>query len=303
MMDTIWHGGETGMSSETLWKLVDVSENDANLLSLLAFGIVLGALVTFKKCGAKGLWFPLAALLLAGVATAYQFLLSFLIAPGEYLQMPVFALVGLLVLAYFGIWLFWERKSRMPLIRRACLSVTVYLLLAGNITWVWMILKTDVESLKGVREQAFRVRLELRDVAMALESYSIDHNLYPPAVDVQGNIVPFPHDGTGASAGYLPWLLTTPTPYTSSLPWDVFKRKTDPERLYRYATNGLSCWIMTSRGPDKDDDVSIEEFPDPVQGNCERERFMGHFGIGKAIEYDLTNGVVSSGDIVRTGPW
>jgi len=153
------------------------------------------------------------------------------------------------------------------------------------------------------RGKVARAKSEIRNTAVNLETYYIDHDAYPPAVDAEGSIVLVGSDGSGVSAGYVPWLLTTPTAYASSLPSDPF-HQLGGGRLgsYRYATNGLSCWIMASNGPDGKPDIRIDEFPDVEKAACDWREFMAHFGTGDAIEYDASNGVQSAGDVVRVGP-
>jgi hypothetical protein len=146
-----------------------------------------------------------------------------------------------------------------------------------------------------------RAKAEIRNLAVNLEVYYIDHKTYPPAVGIDGGIIPLDRNGTAVSAGYVPWMLTTPVAYTSSLPSDPYHKTASGNGPYRYATNGLSCWILTSRGPDEDIDIPIEEFPYPRKGNCQFRKFMSPWG-GPAIEYDGTNGTASSGDILRVGP-
>jgi len=146
-----------------------------------------------------------------------------------------------------------------------------------------------------------RAKSEIRNLAVNLETYYIDHNSYPPAVDINGRIIPIGESAEDVSAGYVPWLLTTPIAYTSSLPTDPFYRIRRGYGQYRYATNGSACWIMTSRGPDEDDDIAIKDYPSPGVGDCQFRKFMSQFG-GPAVEYDGTNGTTSSGDVVRVGP-
>jgi len=151
------------------------------------------------------------------------------------------------------------------------------------------------------RVEVSRARSDLRNLAVFLESYILDHEAYPPAVDGSGKMI---LSATGeVSAGYVPWLLTTPSAYLGSLPSDPFpdtnKEKTS---TYRYATDGTTCWILSSNGPDKKSDADVADYPSPEGADCTWERFVSHFGIGKAIEYDPTNGDRSRGDIIRVGP-
>jgi hypothetical protein len=146
----------------------------------------------------------------------------------------------------------------------------------------------------------------MRNLSIALEAYRIDHNAYPPAADEYGNVIPY--DEGGASSGYAPCMLTTPKAYIVARPLDPFHKwpegKPDRARMawYRYATNGLRCWIMMSYGPDQDEDMAIEDYVDSKKGNCDLQLFLSQYGKGDAIQYDSTNGVFSSGDIIRVGP-
>lgn len=153
------------------------------------------------------------------------------------------------------------------------------------------------------RAKVARARSEIRNLAVNLETYYIDHNTYPPAVDENGTVVPLGELGASVSAGYVPWMLTTPIAYTATLPVDPDHEKEDgTNALYRYATNGIQCWVLAGHGPDKDGDVEVADYPSPNSGQCNWRSFVSHFGIGSAVEYDATNGTTSSGDVLRVGP-
>ncbi len=166
----------------------------------------------------------------------------------------------------------------------------------------------------GGRSRASRAKSEMRNLSVALEAYRIDHNRYPPAVDEHGKIIPYAGDGSVVSSGYSPVLLTTPIVYVVTLPTDpfhsydpprykgVFTRKTEITMPYRYATNGVRCWIFVSCGPDRDEDMAIEEYPSNEHAACDLKRFLSQYGKGTAVEYDATNGTASSGDVLRVGP-
>lgn len=153
------------------------------------------------------------------------------------------------------------------------------------------------------RSPVAKAKSEIRNLAVNLETYYIDHDTYPPAVDEKGKYIALGKSVPGISAGYVPHALTTPISYAASLPNDPFnKTSAKTEGTYRYATNGLACWILTSNGPDGDADIKVENYPSKDKGNCSWKGFMSHFGVGTAVEYDGTNGTKSSGDIVRVGP-
>jgi hypothetical protein len=147
---------------------------------------------------------------------------------------------------------------------------------------------------------------EMRNLQIALEEYRIDHNAYPPAADEDGDVIPYNEDGL--SSGYVTWMLTTPKAYIVSCPLDPYHRWPKGTRdwpslaRYRYSTNGIHCWILMSYGPDQDEDMAIEDYVDSNKGNCSLKLFLNQYGKGDAIQYDSTNGVTSSGDIIRVGP-
>jgi hypothetical protein len=152
---------------------------------------------------------------------------------------------------------------------------------------------------------AMRAKSEIRNMATSLETYRIDNEVYPPACDNYGRVVPYNKEGV--SAGYLPLLLTTPVIYSETLPLDQFN-KTKPgwagtsKRLYRYATNGKGCWIMASVCYHGKEVMRIEEFCDPNKADCDPTKFFSHLGPGSAVVYDDTNGTESAGEIVKYGP-
>ena len=158
-----------------------------------------------------------------------------------------------------------------------------------------------------VRAKVSRAESDMRTIAIALETYRVDHNDYIPEnydspllVDVWGNFV-------------LPnaiklKLLTTPIAYLTTPPRDPFDPGDDPvnqvePHTYHYASRNdplypgarffdgggsnlekRPChWILQSYGPDRGVDKhesSFWQFP----------------------RYDPTNGTVSIGNILRMGP-
>ena len=142
-----------------------------------------------------------------------------------------------------------------------------------------------------------RAKAEMRNIATALETYYIDNNEYPPAIDEKGNIIPYGEDGV--SEGYTSSCLTTPIAHLPSLPTDPFHDAGDG--YYRYATNGASCWIMSSNGPDRDTDLGLSDYfsKDVACSDVYSVTFSRHFS---DEIYDPTNGTTSNGDIFRSGP-
>ncbi|MDX2176918.1 MAG: prepilin-type N-terminal cleavage/methylation domain-containing protein [Candidatus Sumerlaeia bacterium] len=158
-----------------------------------------------------------------------------------------------------------------------------------------------------VRSKVSRVHADLRTLATAIESYSVDAGR-PPFDGLQG----FAHRGWATSLGRM----TTPVAYITSVPGDIFQDQNVPDTMvpgeshfidtpggthsYDYSTaewEGVptdtaaadlwnrnfrgSAWKLTSAGPD----LAFQN--------------DGSF-YGFAEIYDPTNGSTSLGDIVRT---
>ena len=158
------------------------------------------------------------------------------------------------------------------------------------------------------RAKVVRAKSEIRNMAVALETYYIDNNAYPPAVNTNGVLQLSGASGQEYTAGKATWAMTTPVVHQASIPFDPFgpRKPLDWDRVYDYGASYLSYWIMTSSGPDLNDDMNESLYADPagsVHGDV--NLFLTHLGgtgIGDGIEYDPTNGTISNGDVYRTGP-
>lgn len=147
-----------------------------------------------------------------------------------------------------------------------------------------------------------RTKIDLRDIAVALETYYLDNSCYPLAVNAMGRPVIKPITDDYYTTGYIPGMLTTPIAFLTDIPVDRYAPMNSIgwSRGYRYAAKRWSYWILASRGPDNDDDMVVEDYILSASGDI--THYVSHFGPGKAVEYDPTNGTRSSGDIFRTGP-
>ena len=158
-----------------------------------------------------------------------------------------------------------------------------------------------------VRSKVSRVKTDLRSMATAIESYVVDNNNYPP------ENWPSPHLVSKLGGQYMPNImkltrLTTPVAYMTAIPADIFAPDNDPlnqllPHTYHYASindllyqgdnaffqgqnaeNLRMMWILQSYGPDcgsdGPDSSTYWQFP----------------------RYDSTNGTVSIGNILRSGP-
>ncbi len=158
------------------------------------------------------------------------------------------------------------------------------------------------------RSKVSRCESELRTMALALESYRVDNNMYP------GSYVGSPLGNAGAQSTLSHMdrrLLSTPIAYLDQFPYDVFHIQAN--------TSGREYWIYTanyddagnynmtyprnsyytwSQGPDQELNSLAWETLQRVIAN-EAKGLDANLKGG--IRYDPTNGTVSVGDIYRFG--
>lgn len=159
-----------------------------------------------------------------------------------------------------------------------------------------------------IRAKVSRAKSDMRTLATALESYRVDSNNYPAENYTSPELI------TALGKQFLPNSvklrpLTTPVAFITSLPVDVFDPGNDPLNLvgthtYHYTSvndpmydsteriffrggnpEGRHMqWMMQSYGPDRGQD------------GPESDTYWQY------PEYDPTNGTVSIGNILRSGP-
>jgi len=155
-----------------------------------------------------------------------------------------------------------------------------------------------------VRSKVSRAKSDMRSVATALESYRTDHNDYP---------------WVEQSPGYqIPHNMTTPVTYLTSLPRDsfgfssgddIYKQYGTTEDYY-YATkkyfefHGWSWEVYPGRGTNQADWAFQSKGPDRAWARDPSKGGAGALELDRPYdyEYDPTNGTVSTGNIVRSGP-
>ncbi len=131
-----------------------------------------------------------------------------------------------------------------------------------------------------VRSKVARARSDMRSASVALESYMVDFNRYPPNQLLDG-------------ARVMPDAFTTPMAYMTSLPLDPFRKPGDPAATRRYDYHnvrenveaGLSGWPATD----------LLRYGD--------WRFVSYgptMNYNPWLPYDATNGTVSEGNVLRT---
>ena len=179
------------------------------------------------------------------------------------------------------------------------------------------------------RSKIGRIKGDLRSLATALEAYRIDNNDYVLDDNFYGKAawIGRPNKPPEGALEPVPLLapLTTPIPYITSIPMDIFKRKALAEwgeqgkkaRYYVYASRDwiytqthvkvtfmgkkpAHAWALSSIGPD----LGLGNGSAILFGES---FYLSQKGPGEKGEnpdglYDPTNGTISNGDIVRAGP-
>ncbi|PKO18096.1 hypothetical protein CVU37_07185 [candidate division BRC1 bacterium HGW-BRC1-1] len=174
-----------------------------------------------------------------------------------------------------------------------------------------------------VRSKVSRTRADIRTIAVAIESYAVDHTKYPWVNTAIGYGLP-----PGRQAGTQLAGMTTPIAYITSILKDPFggkKMPTDPYHAFNttaeywywteaymsaqswanassWATAGpgsdaSGCkWALMSQGPDLQwSHVVPPGAPAGFTISCEVDKPL-------RWAYDSTNGTISWGNIARTGP-
>ena len=163
------------------------------------------------------------------------------------------------------------------------------------------------------RAKVARAQADLYNISTAIEEYRVDYNKYPPARTFCAGMMASIDD-----YNMVPFEITTPVPYISTRPFDVF----NPLHQYKYLAPGFGwanedptiivVWIPEAfpddTGYSNDIPYFIQE-KSPVKwgiwsvgpyGALEfYESDSKHIPVPKRTRYDPTNGVISEGVIPR----
>ena len=139
----------------------------------------------------------------------------------------------------------------------------------GSIIFAAVVLTHLIPNLEEAqtRAKAAEVKGQLRMHATALECYCVDHNEYPPKLE----------------------LLTTPVSYLSILSDDPYKQEKAP---FDYLCDNTG-WVLRSVGPDGSREADLAEVIESLGDDTTYQGWL----------YDPTNGIDSNGDLLRTGPY
>jgi len=224
----------------------------------------------------------------------------FFVVRGDFTLYLLYLIVGYILLTAFSMLVLWTYSSILPY-RNKIQLIIIILATFSLAPWMGHEIIYTWQFGMAHGNNIVKCKTGIRDISSSLESYYTDHHCYPPAVNANGEIIPFATEGIPISAGFVSWILTTPKVYLASIPYDPFSEKeSNPtQRTYRYATNGRTGFILASRGPDWDFDMDLAAYI--TDASCDITRYLTQFG-GTQVEYDPTNGLLSSGDVFRTGP-
>jgi type II secretion system protein G len=135
------------------------------------------------------------------------------------------------------------------------------------------------------RSKVARVYADLRSMAVALDSYNVDENHFPPDSGGGQGMATF----VGPHSGY--WtlnVLTTPISYLTSLPADPFMPRSYPQKP---GVRGYSSYMYGANTS--------------FSAGSVFKYFIGSFGPSTTwdgVVYDPTNGTISKGEIYIWGP-
>ena len=162
-----------------------------------------------------------------------------------------------------------------------------------------------------IRAKVARTQSDLQSITLALESYAVDHNIYPPSC--ASDLSCFGCNGVQKAVIDRIRPLTTPISYIASFPTDPFAHifyDFNPKKYYLYYSPcDAEGWI--NAGHFSDDHFGSSHAPKSGQW------LLDGFGPDNRLEtyhvwyegadlpyypYDPTNGSISRGDIYRFGP-
>jgi prepilin-type N-terminal cleavage/methylation domain-containing protein len=159
------------------------------------------------------------------------------------------------------------------------------------------------------RSKVSRELNDMRTIAIGLESYQIDHGVYPPHGEIlKGNEDPSDPIFPAANAGlgtieFVSPRLTTPIAYLNVFPQDplLTSRSTEMLRSYGYIQSEQMRDILAGKG--------IPFLADQAAKIIRTHGYWRLYAAGpdgdkgdakQSIPYDPTNGTFSDGDIVRS---
>ncbi len=177
------------------------------------------------------------------------------------------------------------------------------------------------------RSKVSRVKSDMRTLSLGMESYLVDHNVYPIPSDPSGAFIENPVGAVHVSPfeTRAPVTLTTPIAYLTSRPEDPFAAVRHGEsRIYHTITRDYVDirqnhaprfnWALVYRRyfrqlTGEDPPSQIQYFFVSFGPNMTHNAAIPHTGTtdiphvhSDAAVYDPTNGTISEGDLIYFGP-
>lgn len=150
-----------------------------------------------------------------------------------------------------------------------------------------------------VRAKVARCQSELRSLSLALETYRLDNNMYPPTPNTAGNL-------RFARLAKL----TSPVAYMSTVPLDPFRQGIDPsgDGMFQAEDSAYPLWDPETANPRRHNGTTFQYIPDQngrdagfvLHGSMPDTDYEAAVGVPLHF-YDSTNGTLSSGDYYAFG--
>lgn len=199
------------------------------------------------------------------------------IKTGEpWIFLPIFLVSILYMLSASFIRLYRDERD---LELRKCL-INIFTLL-GVVFLIVILMSIAIPNFleSKISSKSLRARSNLGQIAQALELYMVDNSTYPEPEIKNG-------------VGYFPSSISSKNAFLANKILDVFSTE---KLTYRYwishNKNSSFAWFIASMGPDRKWNIPSDRNL-KLQKDLNKEWF-------RQFDYDPTNGIISSGDIIK----
>ncbi|MBE7558745.1 type II secretion system protein [bacterium] len=172
---------------------------------------------------------------------------------------------------------------------RPCAFTLIELLIVVAIISVLAAIAVPNFLTAQVRAKVARAESDMHELGTGLEAYYTDHASYPL------------EDGYWGVDFKAFVRLTTPVKYLSSMPIDAFNTRMTPDTDIGFYNIGTGSTRMTGATPNTDRDVYVIASYGPDLSD-DTHYIMYFPRTNNACPYDISNGVMSRGDIYRLSP-